>query len=108
MPSDPTDPEGVAEPFDLQVEADLLELLRATRDCLGSLDPGDREVYQIRFEAGKTGRQAAKQLGVPESTFRERLLPRLLRRLARCLATKGFDELPPDVGARRRGTQISG
>lgn len=99
---------GLLEPDDLQNAEEfkraqaLLELHRALAECLDGLTEGEKKVYQLRYEQGLSGRATADALGVPESTFREKLLVGLLAKLARCLADKGFDELLPDSAAHRR------
>jgi RNA polymerase sigma factor (sigma-70 family) len=102
-----TAPDGLPEPDDLPDPhavgrtQELLELYRALAECLAGLGAADREVYERRFEQGLSGRAAAAALGVPESTFREKLLPGLLAKLARCLGRKGFDAVPSGCPARQ-------
>ena len=80
---------------------DLLELHQALAQCLNCLGELERQIYELCFEQGLSGRAAAEALGVPESTFREKLLAGLFAKLARCLAAKGFDEVLPSFSAHR-------
>lgn len=80
------------DPNDFQQAQELLELHRALADCLDNLAAPEREIYSLRFEKGLSGRATAEALGVPESTFREKLLPELFEKLGRCLTGKGFGD----------------
>jgi RNA polymerase sigma factor (sigma-70 family) len=79
---------------------ELIDLHRALADCLARLSEDDRRVYVLRFEQGHSGRTTADALGVPESTYRAKLLPRLLARISRCLASKGFADIPTPFPAQ--------
>jgi RNA polymerase sigma factor (sigma-70 family) len=94
-------PEDMQDPADYQQALELLELHRALAECLGGLNETERKVYELRFEQGLSGRATAEALGVPESTFREKLLSGLFGKLARCLAGKGFDEALAAFSAQR-------
>lgn len=101
------DPGGLPQPDDLHDPDDykrvqeLLELHRALAECLACLTAAERKVYELRFGQGLSGRAAAEALSVPESTFREKILPELLVKLAHCLAGKGFEEVLSSFLAHR-------
>lgn len=94
-------PDDLQDPDDFRQAQELLELHRALAECLNGLTEAERKVYELRFEQGLSGRAAAEALGVPESTFREKLLPGLFGKLAGCLAGKGFDEVFANFSAHR-------
>jgi len=94
-------PDDLQDPDDFVQAQELLELHRALAECLDALTEPERKVYELRFERGLSGRAAAEALGIPESTFREKLLAGLFEKLARCLDGKGFDEVFAISSAQR-------
>jgi RNA polymerase sigma factor (sigma-70 family) len=84
--------EDLQDPDDYRQAQALLELHRALAECLDGLSREERKVYELRFEQGLSGPATAEALGVPESTFREKLLPALFGKLAHGLADRGFEE----------------
>lgn len=94
-------PDDLQDPDDYLQAQELLELHRALADCLGGLTQAERKLYEVRFEQELSGRAAAHALGIPESTFREKLLPGVAAKLARCLAGKGFEEVVVNFSAHR-------
>lgn len=95
-------PEGDAliDPQEGRRAQELLELHQALADCIARLSAADRNVYDLRFARGLSGRATAEALGVPEATFREKLLPTVFRKLVRCLEGKGFTEWRADFPAQ--------
>jgi len=95
-------PDDLQDPDDYKQAQELLELHRALAECLDGLTEAERKVYELRFEQGLSGRATAEALGVPEATFREKLLPGLFGKLAHCLAGKGFEEVLSTFLAHRQ------
>jgi RNA polymerase sigma-70 factor (ECF subfamily) len=62
----------------------------AVRDCLGQIDAAERSICWLIFGEGKSKRQVAASIGVPESSLRDRLVG-VLRELRRCLQGKGVE-----------------
>jgi RNA polymerase sigma factor (sigma-70 family) len=91
-------PDELPDPQESTRAQELLDLHRALAECIERLPEDDRRVYRLRFEQGLSGRAAAEALDIPEATFREKRLPVLLRRLAHCLASKGFGDIPSMTG----------
>jgi len=87
--ADPPDP--VDGPDEL---AARLELLAALKDCLAERTDAERQVYELIYVQEHTKVSAARELGCAESYVRQKLLPRLHQALARCLARKGFRDVP--------------
>lgn len=98
----------IADPREHVHARDTLELHAALAECIGQLCEEDRAVYDLRFERGMSGRLAAAELGAPEATFREKLLPRLLRRLALCLSRKGFEVPTADADRKASKGKLNG
>src|SRR5206468_443159 len=87
---------------DYRQAQELLELHHALAECLAALPKAEQRVYTLRFEQGLSGRATAAALGVPESTFREKTLPGLFGKLARCMAAKGHREFLSFFSAHER------
>jgi len=64
------------------------EVSDAVRDCLGQIDEAARSMCWLIFGEGKSKRQVAAAIGMPESSLRDRLCG-VLRDLRRCLQGKG-------------------
>ena len=80
--------------------ADEAETLSGLNDCVGRLSRADQALVRLRFFDNKTLRDVASELGVPESTVREKSIPAVLEALKRCLTAKGlrFSHIFPAQG----------
>ena len=67
------------------------EEFAAVGDCVESLDAELGRIVRLRYVRGLTTRGIAREAGMPEATVRSRLED-ALKRLARCLKSKGFLE----------------
>lgn len=77
------------EPERIAAEA---ELLAALNDCVAALPPADRELVRLRFFEGRTLREVAERMKMPEATLRESRLPEACERLRDCLRSKGLED----------------
>lgn len=100
--------EPADDPREVARVQELLDLHTAVAECVSRLSAEDRTVYELRFEQGLSGREVASRIGVPESTFRTVVMPRLLRAVASCLAKKGFGGSGESGLLRTARTAVSG
>lgn len=67
------------------------EVLAALNDCMAGLSQSDAAVVRLRYFEGKSLRTVSEQLGVPESSLREKTIVKLLSQLRLCLEKKKID-----------------
>ncbi len=88
-PHRPSDAE--VDALDPETLAHEAEVLAGLNDCLSRLEPDEAGIVRLRYFEGQTLRVVAQQVNIPEATLRERVIPRLLDRLRRCLAEKEIE-----------------
>ncbi|MBL7223897.1 MAG: sigma-70 family RNA polymerase sigma factor [Candidatus Brocadiae bacterium] len=71
-------------------EAARLEILCATSACLEELPEEDKQFYRLRYVEGRTLKEVAAALGCGVRNIHQRRIPRLGRKLRRCLNRRGY------------------
>ena len=70
------------------------EVLDALRECVAERTERERQLYEMLYVEGTTKTEAARRLGCSEAFVRQKLLPKLLDALKRCLERKGHGDVP--------------
>ncbi len=68
------------------------ELLEALRECVAERTERERRLYEMLYVEETTKTEAARRLGCSEAFVRQKLLPKLLDALKRCLERKGHGD----------------
>lgn len=87
----PRPSESDVEALDPETLAHEAEVLAGLNECMSRLGPEEARIVRLRFFDGLPLRSVAQEVNLAEATLRERVLPRLLDRLRRCLAEKKIE-----------------